>query len=144
MGLLRGCGGRLGRAGAERADRRFDLPVGPGERGVANVAPRPGDCVWGVAYRLTHPEAERLDRTEGVQHGAYDRLRVDVRDGAQRWVPAFTYASTRGVTGRKPSRRYLGLLLAGARHHGLPAEYVQKLRGLALAVDERVTQLELF
>jgi cation transport regulator ChaC len=119
---------------------RFDLPVGPGERGVANVAPLPGDVVWGVAYLLTHPEAERLDRTEGVHRGAYLRLSVEVRDTASSLLPAFTYHSSRGIAGRKPSRRYLGLILAGARHHGLPVEYVERLRALPLAVDERETQ----
>jgi cation transport regulator ChaC len=128
----------------ERFELRFDLPVGPGERGVANVAPQEAASVWGVAYRLTHSEAERLDRTEGVHHGAYLRLPVEVRDAARALVPAFTYHSPRGVTGRKPSRRYLGLILAGARHHGLPAEWVERLRALELAVDERETQLELF
>lgn len=127
----------------EGFELRFDLPVGPGERGVANVAPRAGESVWGVAYLLSHSDAERLDRTEGVHHGAYARLAVEVRDPARALVPAFTYHSGRGVTGRKPSRRYLGLILAGARHHGLPAEWVAKLRALELAVDERETQLEL-
>lgn len=122
---------------------RFDLPVGAGERGVANVAPREGDSVWGVAYLLTHSEATRLDRTEGVPHGAYLRLSVELRDGAGASLAAFTYHSSRSVSGRKPSRRYLGLILAGARHHGLPADYVERLRALPLAVDERETQLPL-
>ena len=128
----------------EGFELRFDLPIGPGERGVANVAPRPGDAVWGVAYRLTHPEAERLDRTEGVHRGAYLRLSIELRETASIVLPAFTYHSSRGVAGRKPSRRYLGLILAGARHHGLPAEYVERLCALPLAVDERDTQLPLF
>jgi hypothetical protein len=123
---------------------RFDLPVGPGERGVANVAPRAGDSVWGVAYLLTHSDADRLDRTEGVQHGAYARLGVELLDSVRAVVPAFTYHSGRGAAGRKPSRRYLGLILTGARHHGLPTDWVSRLRALELAVDERETQLELF
>ena len=123
---------------------RFDLPVGPGERGVANVAPREGESVWGVAYRLSHPDAERLDRSEGVHRGGYLRLEVEVRDSAGAALSAFTYHSGRGVAGRKPSRRYLGLILAGARHHGLPAEYVARLRALSIAVDERDAQLPLF
>ena len=123
---------------------RFDLPVGPGERGVANIAPREGASVWGALYLLTHREAERLDRTEGVHFGAYRRLDVEVRDASAARVAAFTYHAARGVAGRKPSRRYLGLILAGARHHGLPAAYVDRLRGLPLAVDEREDQLSLF
>jgi len=122
---------------------RFDLPVGPGERGVANVVPLAGSGVWGVVYRLTSEDADRLDRSEGVQHGAYVRLGVEVRDLAGGAVNAFTYHSQRGREDRKPSRRYLGLLLAGARHHGLPDEWVTLLRALPLAVDERESQLPL-
>jgi hypothetical protein len=35
----------------------FDLPVGPGERAVANVRPDPLAGVHGVAYRITRREA---------------------------------------------------------------------------------------
>ena len=48
------------------------------------------------------------------------------------------------MPGRKPSRRYMGLLLSGARHYGLPDDYVAWLRNLDLAVDERSPQRELF
>ncbi len=122
---------------------RFDLPIGPGERGVANVAARAGEHIWGALYLLTRPEADRLDRTEGVQHDAYRRRFVAARatDGVR--IEAFTYQSSRGQEGRKPSRRYLGLLLAGARHHGLPTPWIERLRAWPLAVDEREQQLPL-
>jgi cation transport regulator ChaC len=119
---------------------RFDLPVGPGERGVANVAPRPGDHVWGAIYQLTHGGAEQLDRTEGVDKGVYRRLMVVVRTPETAEIAAFTYRSEISRPERKPSRRYLGLLIAGAREHGLPAEYVERLRSWPLAVDERDRQ----
>ena len=115
----------------------------PGERAVANVRPRPGGRVWGVAYRITHPEAARLDRTEGVPR-VYRRVSVRLEGADGLWRPGYTLASQRGVPGRKPSRRYLGLLLSGARHHALPREYVEYLRGFELAVDERESQGELF
>lgn len=127
----------------EDFELRFDLPVGKGERGVANVTMLESDHVWGALYRLTHPEADRLDLSEGVQHGAYQRLAVQTRAFDGEAIRAFTYHSTRGQSGRKPSRRYLGLLLAGARHHGLPADYVARLRAVPLAVDERDRQLPL-
>ncbi len=123
---------------------RFDLPVGRGERGVANVAPCKGDEVWGVLYLLTYHEAERLDRTEGVHHGVYRRLGVDARDAAGTLLSAFTYNSLHGQAGRKPSRRYINLLISGALQHGLPAEYVKRLQSVPLAVDEREGQLPLF
>jgi len=123
---------------------RFDLPVGPGERAVANVGPRLGDVVWGAAYQLLARDADRLDRTEGVHRGFYQRVPVELRAFEGDGLSAFTYASARGVAGRKPSRRYLGLILAGARRHGLPDEWIARLRALPLAVDERETQLSLF
>jgi cation transport regulator ChaC len=131
-------------AALDHFELRFDLPVGPGERAVANVGPRPGEVVWGAAYRLAAAAADRLDRTEGVHRGFYQRLPVELRafDGGS--LSAFTYASTRGVAGRKPSRRYLGLILAGARLHGLPDDWVARLRALPLALDEREAQLSLF
>jgi hypothetical protein len=117
----------------------FDLPIGPGERGVANLASTPGASTWGVVYRLTLADAARLDRTEGVDRGYYDRLAVTVwpSTGAAP-TRAFTYHSRHRVGGRKPSARYLGIILDGARHHALPAEWIAYLEGLQLAVDERL------
>jgi len=116
---------------------RFDLPVGPGERGVANVAASPGADVWGALYRLSHADAERLDRTEGVDRGFYHRLEVEVQTHDGILLAAFTYRSPFSREGRKPSRRYLDLLLTGARELGLPEAYVERLLRLPLAVDER-------
>jgi cation transport regulator ChaC len=116
---------------------RFDLGVGPGERAVANVAEAPGAHVWGVLWRLTSDGADHLDRTEGVHRGFYRRLAVQVATSEGARLPAFTYHSPLGQPGRKPSRRYLGLLLAGAHQHGLPEEWIARLRAFELAADER-------
>ena len=121
----------------------FDLPVGPGERGVANLKPAPSAWVHGVAWAIPAAQATHLDRTEGVHRGYYLRRNVRVEAAGAGEISAFTYVSDRGVPGRKPSRRYLGLLLRGARHHALPREWVETLRALDLAVDERSTQAEL-
>jgi hypothetical protein len=125
---------------ARLADHRlvFDLPVGPGERAVANVRVEPGAFVHGVAYHLSLADADRLDRTEGVPLGYYSRLSVVLETTHGPLTPAFTYGSARGVAGRKPSDRYLGLILRGARHHGLPAEWIDWLDALERAVDERL------
>ncbi len=127
---------------------RFDLPVGRGERGVANVVPRRGEHVWGVLWRISAEQARHLDRTEGVDRGFYRRVEVGVQTGeggaGGELVRAFTYHSQRGRDGRKPSRRYMGLLLAGARQHGLPEPWVANLRRFELARDERTAQGRLF
>jgi hypothetical protein len=114
----------------------FNLPIGPGERGCANLEPEDGASTYGVLYRLTPTDFDRLDRTEGVHVGIYHRIPVDVMV-ADEIVGALTYRSFRISAGRKPSARYLGLLLDGAREHGLPEEHVRFLSGFELAVDER-------
>ena len=116
---------------------RFDLPVGPGERGVANVVPEVGARTCGVLYLLASDDCARLDRSEGVHVGWYRRAPVQVLAEGREPVAAFTYCSAFSDRRRKPSARYLGLLLDGARHHGLPAEYVGFLARHELAVDER-------
>ena len=115
----------------------FDLPIGTGERAVANLAPDSGEYVWGVAYELTSIDADRLDRSEGVHHGVYRRLPVEVVTEDEERIEAFSYASPHRAEGRKPSPRYRGLILTGARHHGLPGTWVRWLEALDLATDER-------
>lgn len=115
----------------------FNLPIGSGERGVGNIEAANGACTWGVVYLLTPAELARLDATEGVGSGAYERKVVDVETPDGERIAAHAYVSTRGCEGRKPSARYIGLLLDGARHHGLPSEYLQTLASFELAFDER-------
>jgi len=115
----------------------FDIPVGPGERGVANIAAVPGTRLCGALYLLTPADCDRLDNSEGVGVGLYARTPVEVAASNDERVTSFTYHSTRITEGRKPSPRYMGLLLTGAQQHGLPAEWITFLQSVALAVDER-------
>ena len=69
----------------------FDLPIGPGERGVANLRLAPGARTWGVAYLLSADTGDFLDRTEGVDRGLYRRLSIVVIDDDATKIPAFAY-----------------------------------------------------
>jgi cation transport regulator ChaC len=115
----------------------FDIPIGPGERGVANLEPLPGWRTHGVVYTLAAADCDRLDGTEGVPAGIYRRVPIEVVLPTGERLDAFTYRSSISQPGRKPSARYLGLLLEGARERGLPPDYVSFLEGFELAVDER-------
>ena len=119
----------------------FDLPIGPGERGVANVCRDDTAHIWGALYLLSAEQCEHLDRTEGVPNGLYRRLSVQVLDTDGMAVSAFTYESSLRDPSRKPSPRYIGLILDGAVEHGLPQEYVHSLRQLELAHDERINEV---
>jgi len=118
---------------------RFNLAIGPGERAVANLEAQAGARIWGVVYLVTVEQSEHLDRTEGVPRGAYRRTPVSaIVDGIEQ-IGAFTYQSDRISPGRKPSARYLRLLIEGAVHHGLPSDYLRYLQNFELAVDERLS-----
>ena len=118
----------------------FNLPIGRGERGVANLETCAGARTWGVLYLITPEQSEHLDRTEGVPRGAYRRIQISaiVEGGEQ--VAGFTYQSDRISRGRKPSQRYIGLLIEGATQHGLPSDYLDYLESFDLATDERPPQ----
>ena len=118
----------------------FNLAIGRGERGVANLEPRAGARTWGVLYLVTPEQSEHLDRTEGVPRGAYRRIQVSVSVDSGEQIGGFTYQSDRISRGRKPSPRYLGLLIEGAGQHGLPLDYLDYLRTFDLAADERLAQ----
>jgi AIG2-like family len=99
----------------------------------------PSAVTWGACYLLDPTACAHLDRTEGVHAGYYRRFDISVitDDGT---LPAFAYQGAMTVAGRKPSARYLGLLLDGAREHALPEEWIRYLEALELAVDERLAR----
>jgi cation transport regulator ChaC len=114
----------------------FDIPIGPGERGVANLAADAEARTHGVAHLLSEEEALRLDRTEGVPHLYYREAVTLVTDHGA--LAAFTYRSRVTSSGRKPSARYLDILLDGARTHALPDDWLRVLEAFELAFDERI------
>ena len=114
----------------------FDIPIGSGSRGVANLAVDEGAEVWGVAYLLTTEQHERLDQTEGVPMGLYRRIPVDIETRAGS-LAVETYISERRDSSRMPSFRYLALIREGAREHALPEAWQSILEEWKVAWDER-------
>jgi cation transport regulator ChaC len=90
----------------------FDLPIGPGERGVANLVVEPGARTWGVAYHLSAGACDFLDRTEGVDRGFYRRIAIAaVTDEGER-LAAFAYPRR---TPRRPPQTVRALPRIAAR-----------------------------
>lgn len=124
---------------AELRDHRLTFPLTSHDwgGGVASVGVAHGESVWGAVYELTDGHLAALDRYEqyvgpGDQHNLYDRETVSVQlvradDGSfPRRLHAWIYLA-RSANPSPPSRRYLDAILAGARHHRLPDEYVARL-----------------
>lgn len=99
------------------------------EGGVGNIerTESHGDRVLGVLYDCPDEALAPLDATEAYGHG-YDRITVEVEvDGEQ--VPALTYVGMPEFIDEDclPSRRYLNIVIEGARSAGIAPDYVQDL-----------------
>lgn len=81
--------------------------------------------VYGILYRITPNDVERLHNSEGNEY-RYTKLKVSSTETGK--ITCFTYITRHPCRGRKPSRRYMSKLIAGALEHGLPEVYIKELR----------------
>lgn len=95
----------------------------------ANVMPCPGEEVIGVVYRCSLSTLETMSEYEG----GYDPATVTVILEDGRSIEAITYvAQNRNILDDgQPSDEYLNRILTGANQHGLPHDYIEKIRQLA-------------
>ena len=97
--------------------------------GVAGLEKAPDEEVWGVLYEIDEADVHKLDRWEGVPKRYKRRtVKVKLREGNAE-VEAFTYFAKPEPGGPfRPTREYLDHIVRGAEQHGLPAEYIEKLK----------------
>jgi len=98
--------------------------------GVASIEPSPGEMARGVIYDVPEEEMKRLDVVEAVPQGYYVRETYILADDEGEFVRAEAYRTTSPNGPYKPNRRYVGLMLQGAREHKLDPEYVDNLQAL--------------
>jgi len=100
------------------------------EGGVGNIerTDSQDDCVLGVLHECPDEALARLDTAEAYGHG-YDRITVEVQTEDGKQVPALTYIGMPEFINDSclPSRRYLNIVLDGARSAGLEPDYVREL-----------------
>lgn len=83
------------------------------------------DVVWGVLFELEALEKPALDRAEGLGNGYVERRVGVVTDRGI--VRASAYVATARDPALRPYHWYKAFVVAGAREHGLPQEYIQLL-----------------
>jgi gamma-glutamylcyclotransferase (GGCT)/AIG2-like uncharacterized protein YtfP len=98
--------------------------------GVTGVEPAAGKKALGVLYNVPPDEMEKLDIVEGVPAGIYYRETITVVDENGNEHQAETYRTTNPKGPFTPTRRYLGLMINGAREHGLDPDYIKDLEDL--------------
>ena len=98
----------------------------PAGAGAGNIVVAPGKCVHGTLNAMPSAGFDVLDVWEGVTGGHYERRTVPVvRADSGETVEAITYVALRVGPNLRPTREYLGHLLAG--RDLLPAEYLERL-----------------
>lgn len=98
--------------------------------GVTGVEPAAGKNALGVLYNVPSDEIEKLDVVEGVLAGIYYRETVTVVDEDGNEHRAETYRTTDPKGPFTPTRCYLGLMIRGAKEHGLDPDYIKELETL--------------
>ncbi len=98
--------------------------------GVTGIEPAAAKLVRGVLYEVDNDELLHLDSIEGVPDGIYFRQTIFVIDEAGKAVKAATYRTTNPRGPFKPTKKYLGLMVSGAKEHGLDPDYVKALEAI--------------
>ena len=90
--------------------------------------------VMGIVYSLDGNEKPVLDEIEGVGVG-YEQKTVRLITAANQIIEAFTYRATQIDAALKPYHWYKHHVLVGAREHGLPQAYTERILEIASIPD---------
>lgn len=97
--------------------------------GTAGIVAELGGRVEGVVYQVSEEDLKMLDWYEPTADGRYWRLKVAVMLPSEEVIDVWTYAGERfDGAPFSPSDRYLNTILQGAAEHGLPPDYIAKLK----------------
>jgi hypothetical protein len=102
--------------------------------GEATVIPKPGEDVWGVVFKLSLYDSERLDSWQDVRldgTGAYFHYPTVVMDAEGNEYPVLIYKRFLSGEPGSPSAEYMDAVISGALSHGLPSAYIERLRSIA-------------
>jgi gamma-glutamylcyclotransferase len=91
------------------------------------------DNVWGVLFRFKMSEKADLDEAEGLNNG-YAEKDVDILVGTKA-SKAQVYYATNKEPALRPYQWYKAFVVAGAREHHLPVEYLATLESMAAVPD---------
>ena len=107
---------------------------------------RAGAVAHGALYEIDAADKSTLDRHEGLGYGYAEEV-IRVTAGGRTYAPCVYMAQPGHVdVTLVPYCWYRRLVIAGARHHGFPADYVLGIEATPFRADtcaERVTQNEL-
>ncbi|MEO0974224.1 MAG: gamma-glutamylcyclotransferase family protein [Pseudomonadota bacterium] len=123
----------------------FHKRGGDGSGKCAVLPAEASAAVHGVIYRMSPSHRPALDLAENTHGGGYvaTEVAVDAPDG--RRFEAFTYVppSNQIDASLKPFDWYKAFVVEGARHHGLPQDYLDELLGIHAIADQNAARAAL-
>ena len=103
--------------------------------GISSIIEAPGEMVKGVIYEIDGKEILALDILEDVPQGIYRRDTFLVLGEDGKWHRADLYRVAKPSGPYPPSKRYVDLMVAGAKEHQIDSEYTARLVSLRLSLD---------
>ena len=102
--------------------------------GTANVYPVAGKEVWGIVYDIADEDLVILDSFED----GYRReiLAVYPAEGNQPPIDALVYVAALEENVPRPNAEYRRLIVEGAKHWKLPAEYLALLEAIQIEAEK--------
>lgn len=91
----------------------------------------PGEDLWGVIYKLSFYDADRLDAWQDIRldgNGSHFLYPTTVADTRGNIYPVLLIKKNILGDPEKPTEEYLNHIVSGARFHSLPTMYIEKLK----------------
>lgn len=109
--------------------------------GVSDVVPAPKSFVWGVVYEITEYDLAVLDWNEGYRpsrsadRNSYNRRTKTIFQNGDETRPLTVeiYFAVPQENPPLPNQEYKGLIVSGAKHWKLPADYITELEKIKVA-----------
>jgi gamma-glutamylcyclotransferase (GGCT)/AIG2-like uncharacterized protein YtfP len=122
----------------------FTLKSAERDCGVADVLRDETKAVWGVAYELPEDELKDLDTDESFRPDRPDFQNKYTRENyyvwpegdAERALLVWLYRGHPQLDPPLPSYDYKRLIVEGARHWNLPAEYIRELESIQATPEQ--------
>ena len=94
------------------------------------------DEVYGVLFSIDESHKSRLDKAEGYPKYGYDKKTIDVITiKGEKYRPVMYFANDIDPK-KKPYHWYKEQVVQGAREHGLPEDYIKKIKDVESIPDQ--------
>jgi len=133
---LKGHAKDLGRAKTvEDSDIAFDVYSQTNACAASDLIQTPGRKAWGVLYKLSKKDLERLREIEGPR---YEEQSISVIDkkGKKQKATTFVVKEKERRQGLATSAAYVSWIVYGLRDHGAPEDWIDHVLEVAIRTNE--------